>query len=152
MNTRHGIAFLALGTLGSLAACEKENHSTPLSSSTAPVNNRVDANGRDDAYSTPAPDNTAWNKVDRTGDTKTPMDQSQSRTDINISADIRNAIMDDKSMSINAQNCKIITENSGLVTLRGVVSSQGEKDSIDAKARAVAGVAQVDNQLEVTTN
>lgn len=96
----------------------------------------------------PAADNTAKNKVDRVEPTKTPMDQSNSKSDIDITAAIRRAIMEDKSMSMNAQNCKIITE-SGVTTLRGPVASQAEKDAIGAKASAVSGVTRVDNQLEV---
>jgi osmotically-inducible protein OsmY len=80
------------------------------------------------------------------------MDQSQSGDDVKVTAAIRRAIMDDKAMSMNAQNCKIITDKSGVVTLRGVVDSQAEKDAIQAKAQAVAGVTRVDNQLEVKTN
>ncbi|MBX3378805.1 MAG: BON domain-containing protein [Phycisphaeraceae bacterium] len=98
----------------------------------------------------PAPDNTEVNKVDSKSATKTPMDQSNSKADIDITASIRRAIMEDKAMSINAQNCKIITED-GVTTLRGPVNSQAEKDSIEAKAKAVAGVTRVDNQLEVKT-
>lgn len=99
-----------------------------------------------------APDNTATNRGDGSVTTKTPMDQSESSADIKVTADIRRAIMDDENMSINAQNCKIITDKAGVVTLRGVVNSQAEKDSIEAKAKAVAGVARVDNQLEVKPN
>lgn len=80
--------------------------------------------------------------------TKTPMDQSNSKADIDITASIRRAIMEDKSMSMNAQNCKIITQ-SGVVTLRGPVASAEEKASIESKAKAVAGVTRIDNQLEV---
>ncbi|MCP9874393.1 BON domain-containing protein [Synechococcus sp. Cruz CV-v-12] len=80
---------------------------------------------------------------------KTPMDQSEASADVRITADIRRAIMNDSAMSTNAQNCKIITEKTGLVTLRGMVDSQGEKDSVEAKAKAVAGVSRVDNQLEI---
>lgn len=82
-------------------------------------------------------------------DTKSPMDQSQSSDDIKITADIRRLIMEDKAMSVNAQNCKIITEKSGMVTLRGAVNSQAERDSVEAKAKSVAGVKNVDNQLEI---
>ena len=96
-----------------------------------------------------ARDNTARDQADRPGDTKTPMDQSESSASIRITADIRRAIMDDDSMSTGAQSCKIITDDAGRVTLSGVVSSQAEKDSIEAKATGVAGVTQVDNQLEV---
>ena len=102
-------------------------------------------------HTTAAPDNTARNKGDSSA-AKTPMDQSQSGDDVKVTAAIRRAIMDDKAMSMNAQNCKIITDKSGVVTLRGVVDSQAEKDAIQAKAQAVAGVTRVDNQLEVKTN
>jgi hypothetical protein len=98
-----------------------------------------------------APDNTARNKVDSSGDTKTPMDQSQSSAGVKLTADIRRAIMEDSTMSVNAQNCKIITDDAGTVTLRGVVDSQAEKDSIAAKAEAVAGAGRVVNELEVRT-
>lgn len=93
----------------------------------------------------PAADNTAKNRSDTD---PTPLNQGQGETDIRITADIRRAIMDDASMSSSAQNCKIITQN-GVVTLRGPVASQAEKDAIEAKAKVVAGVARVDNQLEV---
>jgi osmotically-inducible protein OsmY len=122
------IASIALAALVSLTACDKKSDPVAAGPDTTP---------------------TAKDKVDVTGDTKTPMDQSESSADIKVTADIRRAILDDKSMSINAQNCKIITEKSGLVTLRGVVNSQAEKESIETKAKAIAGVTKVDNQLEV---
>ena len=96
--------------------------------------------------------NTGVNVRDRDSTAKTPIDQNENTADIKITADIRRAIMDDKSMSVNAQNCKIITDKSGMVTLRGVVNSQAEKDMIESKAKAIAGVTKVDNQLEVKSN
>ena len=101
---------------------------------------------------TPAPDNTASNKGDAAKTAKSPMDQSQSIDDVKITAEIRRAIMDDKTMSINAQNCKIVTDKAGKVTLRGVVNSQTEKDAIELKAKSASGVSSVDNQLEVKPN
>lgn len=98
-----------------------------------------------------APDNTAANERDRSGDTKTPMDQSNSVRDTEITAAIRSTITDTPSMSMDARNCKIITAN-GVVTLRGVVSNQAEKDAIEGIARAVPGVTRVDNQLEIKTS
>jgi hyperosmotically inducible periplasmic protein len=98
-----------------------------------------------------APDNTARNKVDQDLSTKTPMDQSQSAADVTIVAEIRKAILSDSGMSVNAQNCKVVVQ-SGAVTLRGVVETQAEKESIGNKAKAVAGVTSVDNQLEVKPN
>ena len=94
-------------------------------------------------------DNTSRNTADRDSTTKTPLDQSNTDVATRITADIRKAIMDDKSMSTNAQNCKIITDSAGVVTLRGPVASQAEKDSIAAKAKAVSGVTSVVNELEV---
>jgi osmotically-inducible protein OsmY len=88
------------------------------------------------------------NKRDAGGDTKTPMDQGNSASDIDITARIRKALMDDKSLSSNAQNCKIVTEK-GVVTLRGTVDSQLERDTVEMMAKAVTGVVRVDNQIEV---
>lgn len=99
----------------------------------------------------PAPDNTANNRRDRDMNNpanKTPMDQSNAQSDLDISARIRSAVMEDKSMSLNAQNCKIITDH-GVVTLRGVVDTQAEKAAIEAIAQATQGVTRVDNQLEI---
>ncbi len=95
-----------------------------------------------------AADNTAVNDRDSTGATVTPVDQGTSASDLDITAKIRQAIVDDKSLSVNAHNVKIIT-NTGLVTLRGPVKSEQEKSSIEAKARQVAGVTRVDNQIDI---
>lgn len=97
----------------------------------------------------PAPDNTANNKGDGGAAAKTPLNQSEASADVAITAAIRRAVMDDKTMSMNAQNCKIITQAGGVVTLRGVVDSAAERDAVGTKAKAVAGVVRVDNQLEI---
>lgn len=95
---------------------------------------------------TTRPDNTARNQRD----TKTPLDQANNARDTEITAAVHRAITDDSSMSLNARNIKIITQN-GVVTLEGVVDSQAEKDAIEAKAHTAAGVASVNNNLEVRT-
>jgi len=96
-------------------------------------------------------DNTKRNIRDREGDTLTPEDQGSSQADREVTRQIRRSIVlepgKDKD-SVNARNIKIMTVN-GTVTLRGVVESQAEKDSIEARAKKVAGVSKVDNQLEV---
>jgi hyperosmotically inducible protein len=96
---------------------------------------------------TPA-DNTAKNERDRSGETKTPLDQSNSPEDMRVTADIRRAIMKDKSLSVSAHNIKIITAGAQ-VTLRGPVNTPEEKEKIARLARSVAGNAKVENQLEV---
>jgi len=95
-----------------------------------------------------AADNTAKNERDNSGATATPVDQGENKADLDITATIRQAIVDDKSLSANAHNIKVIT-NTGIVTLRGPVKSDQEKMAIEAKAKQVAGVARVDNQLEI---
>ena len=95
-----------------------------------------------------APDNTGKNVRDRGGETKTPGDQSESEADRTITQNIRQAVVADDSLSTNAKNVKIIT-NDGTVTLRGPVKSEKEKADIGAKAKQIAGVKQVDNLLEV---
>ena len=104
------------------------------------------------ATNTPAvePDNTGRNVRDRGGETKTPEDQSENEADRTITQNIRKALTADDSLSTNAQNVKIIT-NDGTVTLRGPVKSEKEKADIEAKAKQVAGVKKVDNQLEIAS-
>jgi osmotically-inducible protein OsmY len=96
-------------------------------------------------------DNTAVNARDRNSHTVTPMDQGNSTADLNTTAQIRKQIIADKSMSVNAQNVKIITAN-GRVVLRGPVNSTDEKRHVCDLAKNVAGFQNVEDQLEVTTN
>ena len=49
---------------------------------------------------------------------------------------------------MNAHNVKIVTKG-GVVTLRGPVENASEKASVAAKAKKVAGVKRVDNQIEI---
>jgi hypothetical protein len=96
----------------------------------------------------PDADNTSKNERDRSGETKTSGDQSNSPEDIKITAAIRRAIVGDKSLSMTAKNVKIITAE-GMVTLRGPVNSAEEKAMIAKLAHSAAGEAKIDNQLEV---
>jgi hyperosmotically inducible protein len=98
--------------------------------------------------STPAADNSGRNVRDRRGETKTSGDQSNSKADIDITAAIRRAVLNDKSLSMMAKNVKIITEN-GVVTLRGPVKSAAEKDKVAQLASSAAGQAKIENQLEI---
>jgi len=96
------------------------------------------------------PDNSGRNVRDRDNQNKTAGDQSESEADRTISQNIRDAITSDDSLSTNGKNVKIIT-NDGTVTLRGPVKNDKEKTDIEAKAKQVAGVKKVDNQLEVAS-
>jgi len=94
------------------------------------------------------PDNTAVNERDRSSDTQTSGDQSNSPADLKITQAIRQALMKDGELSTTAKNVKIIT-NSGQVTLRGPVKNAQEKAKIDQLAKSAASGAKIDDQLEV---
>jgi len=94
------------------------------------------------------PDNTAINERDRSDETKTSGDQSNSSTDLKTTRAIRQALMKDGELSTTAKNIKVITAN-GHVTLRGPVKTAQEKAKIDQLAKSAAGGAQIDNQLDV---
>lgn len=95
-------------------------------------------------------DNTALNKRDADAKTITPMDQTRgSEADLALTAKIREVITDEDSLSIKAQNVKIITLK-GITTLRGPVETMAEKAKVEQLARR-AGARSINNQLEVTT-
>jgi hypothetical protein len=101
-----------------------------------------------DNYSSPAADNSAQNKRDRSGETQTSGDQANNSADVKTTAEIRRAIMHDDSLSMMAKNVKVVLAN-GVVTLRGPVKSEAGKTKIAELARTHAGNAKVEDQLEV---
>jgi len=107
----------------------------------AGTSNLAKAAGQD---STSAADNTKANKDDG----KTADQQKENKNDREITRQIRKAVVEDKSLSTYAHNVKIITIN-GTVTLRGPVRTEDEKSSIESKAKAIAGVNDVRNELTV---
>jgi len=100
------------------------------------------------AAARPAADNTINNRADQPGTKPTPFDQSNSESDLKITAAIRRALMDEDSLSFGAKNTKIVT-NGGNVVLRGAVNSAAEKTVIESRARQVAGANHVTSELEV---
>ncbi len=74
--------------------------------------------------------------------------QKNNRLDLKLTAAIRQSVMADKTLSVDAHNVKIVTVN-GYVTLNGVVRSDSEKLSIEAKAVNIAGADKVRNDLQV---
>ena len=96
----------------------------------------------------PAAENTERNVIDKDNTTLTPEDQKETESDIKITAAIRQAVVKNKSLSVNAQNVKIITRN-GTVTLRGPVENKKESKKIKKIAKHTPGVLKVENQLEI---
>src|ERR1700733_7457076 len=96
----------------------------------------------------PAADNTKRNSSEENKKTETAEKQSNSKDDLALTQKIRQAVMKDGSLSMNAKNAKIIAQD-GKITLKGPVDSQQEKDTIGTAAGEIAGKDKVDNQLEV---
>jgi hyperosmotically inducible periplasmic protein len=95
-----------------------------------------------------APDNSAVNARDRAPGAMTAGQQSNAKSDVEITREIRRAVVKDHSLSMLAHNVKIVSAN-GNVTLRGPVKTEEEKTAIASKAQAIAGAGKVDDQLEV---
>jgi hyperosmotically inducible protein len=95
-----------------------------------------------------APDNSAVNQRDRDSEAKTPLDQSNTQADIDITAKIRQRVVDLPGLSVNARNVKIVTAD-GKVTLRGPVAHADERTAIEKIAKDVAGAEKVESQLEI---
>jgi hyperosmotically inducible periplasmic protein len=88
-------------------------------------------------------DNSARNKV-----VAPTTDQAgESKPDVDLAAKIRKSIVDDKTLSTTAQNCKVVV-NDGTVMLTGVVHSTDERDRIASLASS-SGAANVVNQIEI---
>ena len=101
-----------------------------------------------DQSSVPA-DNSKSNGIDPSNRSATADAQSNDPSDVNITQSIRRDLMADDSLSTYAHNVKVITVN-GRVTLNGVVRSDQEKATVEAKAASVVGQGNVVNDLKVS--
>jgi hyperosmotically inducible periplasmic protein len=104
------------------------------------------ASGQDQTTPPPttAQDNTANNKHHQV----TADQQTNAAVDRNLTAQIRKSILADKTLSMYAHNVKIITIN-GMVTLKGPVKSDAEKQTVADLATKAAGADKVTNNLTV---
>ena len=100
------------------------------------------------AHADIAADNSRMNQRDRSAAEVTADNQSSNKQDVEITRQIRRRIIQDKAMSIYAQNIKIISSN-GLVTLKGPLKNDRELHKILIEAKRVAGTANVINELEI---
>ena len=102
------------------------------------------------SQTSPAADNTKTNQRDRSPNAPTADQQKDNRSDRDITQQIRQSIVKDKSLSTYAHNVKVISQN-GQVTLKGPVQSEDEKKAIEAKAAEVVGENKVSSELNVKT-
>jgi hyperosmotically inducible protein len=98
--------------------------------------------------STAPADNTTVNQRDRNPNEPTADQQKNTSSDRDITKQIREAIVKDKSLSTYAHNVKVITQN-GQVTLKGPVRSDEEKRAIEAKAAEIVGENKVTSELDI---
>lgn len=126
MNTlKFGVMVICLLTLGSLAP---QVRSAP----------RIQS-----------PDNTKTNQRDRSKDEPTADQQKENDTDRELARKVRKSVVSDKSLSTYAHNIKIVAQN-GMVTLRGPVRSEEEKQAVEEKAAEAAGGSDhVKSEIEV---
>jgi hyperosmotically inducible protein len=95
------------------------------------------------------PDNTKVNKQDRDTNQPTADRQKNNASDLELTKNIRRSIMEDKALSTDAHNVKVISQD-GTVTLKGPVKSEAEKSAIVSKAVSLAGGAdKVVDQMSV---
>ncbi len=93
-------------------------------------------------------DNTKINKRDQSTTEVSADNQSQEKSDVELTREIRKAVVAQKDFSTYAKNVKIIT-NVGQVTLKGPVKSIDEKNKIEELAKQVAGNSRVTNQIQI---
>lgn len=74
--------------------------------------------------------------------------QSNDEADVTITLKIRQSVVKDDTLSLYAQNVKIITKD-GLVVLKGPVRSDEEKLKVEGLAQAIAGKENVSSEIEV---
>jgi hypothetical protein len=105
-----------------------------------------------DSISAPAPkpDNTTVNQRDRSAAEPTAEQQKETPPDRELARQIRRALVADTSLSTYAHNVKVIAQG-GVVTLKGPVRSDREKQVVEAKAVEVAGSPdRVKSELDVS--
>jgi hyperosmotically inducible protein len=97
-----------------------------------------------------SPDNTKVNQRDRDKSEPTADQQKENKSDRELARQVRRALVKDKSLSTYAHNVKVIAEN-GIVTLKGPVHSDQEKQAVEAKAaEAAGGPDKIKSEIEVS--
>ena len=129
--------------IAALTGCEKSSQQGGSSD----ANNETRSYGSETNLKSNLPDNSGVNVRDRNDATLTPGDQGESDSDRKITASVRQSLTSNDQLSTTAKNIKIITVG-GKVTLRGPVSTEAEKTTIENAVKQ-AGAVSVENQLEV---
>ena len=92
--------------------------------------------------------NTDQNKRHMSPGGVTAEQQGESKQDLELTQKIRQAVVKNKDLSMNAHNVKIITID-GVVTLKGPVASEQEKKVVEELAAQVAGEGNIKSDITI---
>lgn len=145
MNTVTILGTTIVAACLTIAACDRKNDQDSTGRTTS------QSTSPSGTPSTTTGNNPTRTPSDSTTPSRTPADTSTGTAETKIAAEVHRVIMEDKTMSASAQSCKVSVDKAGVVTLSGTVASQAEKDAIETKAKAIAGVTRVVNELQVQT-
>lgn len=95
-------------------------------------------------------DNSKVNVRDQKSTALTSDDQTSKKSDVELIRKIRRSLTSDSSLSVNAQNVKIIS-HAGNVILKGPVNSYDERAAVERTAENIAGKENVASELTVAT-
>lgn len=152
--SRLSMALLAGGFLLAAPVAQAESSegtdATHHTGTRAKSEKRPVPKGKDQVEPEAAADNTRVNKRDRAETEITADQQSNTKSDLALTTEIRRAIMKDKTLSMNAHNVKIVVQN-GNVTLKGPVASQTERTAVEKAARDAIGTGKgtITNEVSV---
>ena len=150
------MAFIAAGFLLAATMAHAEPNEGAETTTTHHTTKRVKSAKRvvpqdkDVVAPATAADNTGVNKRDRADSEATADQQKNDKTDLALTAEIRRAIIKDKTLSTNAHNVKIIAQN-GNVTLKGPVASKTERVTVEKVALDAMGPGKgtITNEISV---
>jgi len=148
-----GTFGLGLGLLGATAysqAGATNPATSPITTTlSTPGSSQPESNTTEATDATTDADNTNRNEKVTKNAEVTAQDQGNSQADIVLVAKVRRAILDDDSLSVNAENVKIVAKN-GQVILKGPVKSATERTRLIQIANDIVGVDNVKNELELS--
>jgi osmotically-inducible protein OsmY len=124
-----GIAACDLGGEGTTGERHDDEHQNERA---------MDARGNDGAAAT----------GDRVEADNPPFEQAENASDVDITAEIRQQVLQHPDLGMDADNVTITTAG-GVVTVRGQVDSAQEKAIVVQLARSVIGVSQVQDEIVV---
>jgi len=132
------IKLILLGCLGFAFAQQESTSSAGQDTSNPPVSVK--------------PDNSKANQGDRSeGRITTADQQKENASDRQLTQEIRKALVKDKSLSTYAHNVKVVSQD-GMITLKGPVRSEQEKEAVEAKATEIAGADKVRSEISVASD